>query len=80
MSRLMTNLEINMDKVQLKMAERCMNPYDLCRAAGISYPSYRRILKNGNCKIGTLGKIAAALHCEVLDIVDQMEIHPSGED
>lgn len=73
MTRVMTNLVLNMDKVQLKMAERCMNPYDLCSAAGISYATYRRILKNGSCKIGTLGKIAAGLHCGVLDIVDQME-------
>ncbi len=48
----MTNLQISQDKVQLRMAESCMNPYDLCSKAGISYASYRRIMKQGGCKTG----------------------------
>lgn len=65
----MTNLQVSQDKVQLKMAEKCMNPYDLCSAAGISYASYRRIMKAGGCKIATLGKIAKALDCNVTEII-----------
>ena len=61
MATVMTNLQISQDKVQLKMAENCMNPYDLCSAAGISYASYRRIMKVGGCKIATMGKLAQAL-------------------
>ena len=30
MTTVMTNLKISQDKVQLRMAELCMNPYDLC--------------------------------------------------
>ena len=75
MSMIMTNLQINMNKVQLKMAENCMNPYDLCSAAGISYASYRRIMKTGSCKIGTLGKIAAGLKCDGRDICDVNRIN-----
>lgn len=66
----MTNLKISQDKVQLHMAEKCMNPYDLCSKAGISYPSYRRIMKMGGCKLATLGKIAQALNCSVADIIE----------
>ena len=33
MPGIMSNLRINQDKVQIKMAEKCMNPYDLCSAA-----------------------------------------------
>lgn len=66
----MTNLKISQDKVQLKMAENCMNPYDLCEAADISYPSYRRIIKQGGCKLATLGKIAKALNCDVKEIIE----------
>lgn len=69
MATVMTNLQVSQDKVQLKMAERCMNPYDLCSAAGISYASYRRIMKAGGCKIATLGKIAKALECNVTEII-----------
>ena len=51
MSVVMTNLKISQDKVQLTMARRAMNPYDLCSKAGISYAAYRRIMKEGGCKI-----------------------------
>ena len=47
MATVMTNLKISQDKVQFRMAELCMNPYDLCSKAGISYASYRRIMKTG---------------------------------
>lgn len=70
MATVMTNLQISQDKVQLRMAEKCMNPYDLCSLAGISYASYRRIMINGGCKLSTLGKIAKALDCGVTDIIE----------
>lgn len=70
MATVMTNLKISQDKVQMHMAEKCMNPYDLCSKAGISYPSYRRIMKMGGCKLATLGKIAQALNCSVADIIE----------
>lgn len=66
----MTNLEVSQNRVQLLMAEKKMNPYDLCSAAAISYATYRRIMKVGNCKIATLGKLAAALGVKVTDILD----------
>ena len=70
MAKVMTNLQISQDKVQLRMAELCMNPYDLCSKAGISYASYRRIIKEGGCKIATLGKIAQALETNVTEIIE----------
>lgn len=70
MSKVMTNLTISPNKVQLLMAEKCMNPYDFCSSAGISYASYRRIMREGGCKIATLGKIAKALECKVTEIIE----------
>ena len=70
MATVMTNLKISQDKVQLAMARRAMNPYDLCSTAGISYASYRRIMKEGGCKIATLGKVAAAVCVDVTDILE----------
>lgn len=70
MASVMSGLQISQNKVQLHMAKKCMNPYDLCRSAGISYTSYRRIMKEGGCKIATLGKIAQALECEVTEIIE----------
>lgn len=62
-------LSINPQKVQLLMANLQMNPYDLCSIAGISYATYRRILRTGCCKIATLGKIAKALNVNVTEIL-----------
>lgn len=70
MAAVMTNLKISQDKVQLRMAELCVNPYDLCSRAEISYASYRRIMKTGSCKIATLGKLAKALETEVTEIIE----------
>lgn len=63
-------LVVSAEKVQILMAERCMNPYDVCSKAEISYPSYQRIIKTGNCKLSTLGKIAKALEVPVTDIIE----------
>lgn len=70
MAKVMTSLKVSQDKVQLAMAKKCMNPYDLCSAADISYATYRRIMAQGGCKIATLGKIAAALDVNVTDIIE----------
>lgn len=70
MATVMTNLRISQDKVQLIMAKKCMNPYSLCGAAGITYATYRRIMKNGSCKIGTMGKIANALNVDITEILE----------
>ena len=70
MATIMTNLKVSQDKVQLLMAKKCMNPYDLCSKAGISYASYRRIMKNGGCKIATLGLLAKALEVDVTEIIE----------
>lgn len=70
MATVMTNLEVSQNKVQLEMARKGMNPYDLCSKAGISYACYRRIMKIGGCKIATLGKIANALGVDVTEILE----------
>lgn len=70
MSKVMTNLKISKDKVQIRMAELCMNPYELCSKAGISYPTYRRIMREGGCKIATLGRIASALEIGITEILE----------
>lgn len=65
-----TVLKVSGEKVQLIMARECMNPYDVCSKAEISYPSYQRIIKTGICKIATLGKIAKALGVDVTKILE----------
>lgn len=65
-----TDLRVSKEKVQLAMAEKCMNPYDLCSKANISYASYRRIISKGGCKIATIGRIAKALEVPVTSILE----------
>lgn len=64
-----TNLVVDQDKVHMVMARNCMNAYDLCSKANISYNGLYRILKYGRCKIATLGRIAAALNVDVTEII-----------
>lgn len=64
------NLKLSQYKTKLLMAKKCMNPYDLCSKSGISYPSYRRIMKTGICKLATLGKLAEALQVDVTEILE----------
>lgn len=52
------------------MARKCLNPYDICHNAEISYTSYQRIMKTGNCKLATLGKLASALGVDVTEIIE----------
>lgn len=68
------NLRVDSEKVRLMMARKTMNPYDLCSGAQISYASYRRIMKEGNCKIATLGKIANALGVDVTEILENSKV------
>lgn len=63
-------MTIKTKELQLALAERCMNPYDLCKAAGIQYQTCRRIISAGKCKMATIGKIAKALNMSVKDLVD----------
>ena len=64
-----SQLRLDAKKLQLLMAERLMNPYDLCSKAEISYASYQRIVKTGSCKIATLGRMANALDVFVSDLL-----------
>ncbi len=71
MAAIMTNLRVSQNKVQLEMAREGLNPYDLCSKAGISYASYRRIMKTGMCKIATLGNLSKALGVDVTAILEE---------
>ena len=66
-------LKLNCKNIQIKMAEKRLNPYDLCSKAEISYAGYRRIMNCGNCKLSTLGKLAEALDCNVTEIIFEKE-------
>ena len=66
---MISKLILDPDKVNLAMANECMNPYDLCKKVGIHYSSYQRITKGESIKPGTAGKVAKALNVKVQDLL-----------
>ena len=51
------------------MARKCVNPKEVSKKAGISYPAFKRAWKEENVKIATIGHIAQALGCDPAEII-----------
>lgn len=67
-------MNLNKNKVELAMAKACMNAYDLCRNAEMTYQTYQRVVsKEGNCKPATIGNIAKALNVQVEHLIKNQE-------
>lgn len=64
-----TNLRVDKKKVQIIMADKCIDPYAVCSKAGFSYSTYRSLLNKGSGKISTIGKLAKALEVPVIEIL-----------
>ena len=71
-------MKANGQKLELAMANACMNAYDLCREADMKYQAYHRIMKGANVKPATLGRIAKALNVDATEIVE-MDAATSSE-
>ena len=63
-------MKLNKQKLDLAMVNACMNAYDVCKAAEIQYPTFRRIINGKPCKHATAGKIAAALGVRAEDLIE----------
>lgn len=57
-------------KMEVAMANACMNPYDLCKVAEIQYQTYKRITSGKAAKPATVGKIAKALNVPVENLIE----------
>ncbi len=66
-------MKLSEKKILFFMANACLNVFDLCNAAGITYQTYRRIIKGKPCKPATAGKIAAALGVRVEDLAEDVK-------
>ena len=60
----------NKRKLEIAMANACMNPYDLCKVAEIRYQTYQRITSEKDAKPATIGKIAKALNVSVENLIE----------
>lgn len=52
------------------LIDRGMKEKELCAAAGISHASMVKLEKNENMTTDVLGKIRAALQCDISDIME----------
>lgn len=62
---------LNKERINVAMANACMNPGDLCKEAGITYQTYHRIISGKPCKTATAGKIASVLNVRAEDLIDR---------
>ncbi|WP_312047520.1 helix-turn-helix domain-containing protein [Anaerotignum sp.] len=63
-------MQLNKTKIQIKMAKECLNVNDLCKKSKIEKHTVYRIMNGSNCKPATVGKIAKALNCDVLELLE----------
>lgn len=64
-------MDINLKKVLIIMARKCMNDKDMLEASGIPFATWNQI-KTGKCspKPATIGKIAKGLGVDVTEIIE----------
>jgi putative transcriptional regulator len=61
---------LNRKKLEVAMAGACVNAYDLCKKAGVTYYTYQRISTGKNAKPATIGKLAKALGVSVEALIE----------
>lgn len=64
-----SKLILDAKKINLAMANACLDPYEFCKQANIHYSSYLRVSKGESVKPATAGKIAKALDVKVEDLM-----------
>ena len=65
-------MKIDIKKLEILQAEKCMTVKELKKKSGIGHTTYLRIRQRSE-KVApiTVGKIAKALNCDVLDIIEK---------
>lgn len=66
-------MRLNKEKVLVQLAERCMNQVDLARAYGCKKQYIYVLLNKPASSTKTIGKLAKAIGCSPLDIIDMEE-------
>lgn len=63
-------MKINKKKLEIAMANVCMNTADLQKAAEMPMPTLAGAISGKSIRPATAGKIAKALKCNVTEIID----------
>lgn len=61
---------VDKKKLEVAMANACMNPTDLCKKVNMKYQLFYRVFTGNNCKPATVGKIAKALNVPVENLIE----------
>lgn len=70
-------MKISRQKLELAMANACLNPLQVSRQAGCQYATLRNLMNGKEGKPATIGKIASVLKVPVEKLVN--EISESGD-
>ena len=62
-------MKISIQKLEIRMVNSGFSLTDLAELSGINLQSLAKIRRRGSCRIGTAGKICAALGCTAADIL-----------
>lgn len=57
-------------KLEIAMANACMNTKELQNAANLPRPTVNNVIVGKSVRPATIGKIAKALQCNVIDILE----------
>ena len=64
-------MKANRKKLEIAMANACMNTKDIQTVSGIPRPTLNNVISGRNVRTGTMGKVAKALGVGVTDIIEQ---------
>ncbi len=61
-------------KLEIAMAQACMNAEDVQKKAEIPRPTFNNVISGRNVRPGTIGKVARALGINVVDILREEQV------
>lgn len=64
-------MKANRRKLEIAMAQACMNTEDVQKKAGIPRPTLNGLISGRNVRPGTIGKVAKALGVNVTAILEE---------
>ena len=66
-------MKVNRRKLEIAMANACMNAADLQRAADMPRPTLNNVITGKSARTATVGRIAKALRVDVAEIIEDID-------
>lgn len=66
-------MKVNRRKLEIAMANACMNAADLQRAANMPRPTVNNVITGKSVRTATVGRVAKALCVDVAEIIEDIE-------